>query len=620
MTDIFISYSNFDKEKAVKLCQKLRDDGFSVWIDESNISAATQWSSEIVRAIEECKVFIILLSAHSFGSHNVIKELSLASESKKHIIPVELEQVELTNEVKYQLAGIQRVPYKEYDRIESAIRRFTSTAEQPLIASPSKKSSRKLVVGALALLAILSIGAYVIFSGKHETPLIQSTRAAEIKTIVVLPFESLSSDKEDEFFADGLTAQVITTLSGLAHFQVTDRNTAMRYKSRKGDIKAVAAELGVCYIVDGTVQKQGKKVEITLQLIDAESGKVMLSNRLDGTLDDLFGFQEKLARSIAFELQGSLGQQQILDSNTVRQGTKNPEAYSKFVLGMGYLENVRSEAQAKKGLAYIEEALALDPKYAYAQCVHGLYYLVRYQMTGADHDLAMGDSLVRIAIRLDSSITEAHFALAAVDRFRNQPDSALREGLIILSMHPDNFSAHSFVGVLYYQQGQFDLAAVHLEKSVQKNITDLVSWSLLIDCLSALGDTAKRNRYIDESLPLYDLYLEKNSADIDTRVHYALSLANRGLKERSHAQIAMILRSTKIDPGVYYNVACVYSVLNEPKPALAMLETSFDKGYRPGAAINTDPDFKNISTLPEFKSLAKRMAEAKDSSRLMRFN
>jgi len=616
MADIFISYSNFDKEKAVKLCQRLRDAGFSVWIDESNISAATQWSSEIVGAIEKCKVFLILLSAHSFGSHNVIKELSLASEAKKHIIPVELEaNTELTNEVKYQLAGIQRVPYKEYERIEAAIRRFTgeNAIEQTSAAPIAKKRSPMLKYVFGILIAALAVSAYFILPGKHEAPLEQSAHANEIKKLVVLPFESLSSDKEDEFFADGLTAQVITTLSGLAGFQVTDRNTTMHYKGRKGDIPAVAKELGVRYVVDGTVQKHDKNVKINLQLIDAQTSKVLLSNDFDGTLDDLFGLQEKLARSIAFILQGSLGRQAMIDSTIIRQGTKNPEAFNKFVIGLGYLENVTSQQQAEKGLSYIEEALRLDPKYAYAQTVHAFYFLYKFQYGLNPSDLLIADSLAKNAIALDSSIYEAHLVLASIARFRGEIDSALHETAIMLKIRPDDYNAHSFIGMMYYERGQFDLAAAHLEKAVQKNITGLDTWSILIDCFGALGDTAKRNRYIDESLPLYDLYLGKNSADAGTRVHYALSLANRGLKERAHEQIVMILKSSDINPVVYYNIACAYSIMNEPKSALEMLKTSLDKGNAPGESINTDPDFKNIRNLPEFKALAKRAIETKGS-------
>src|SRR5258706_6302165 len=107
--DIFICHSSLDSELARGLVGRLKQDGFSCWIDESAISAATQWSTEIVEAIEGCSLFIILLSGNSLSSHNVIKELSLASEGKKHIIPIDIENVALSKEVKYQLAGLQRL-------------------------------------------------------------------------------------------------------------------------------------------------------------------------------------------------------------------------------------------------------------------------------------------------------------------------------------------------------------------------------------------------------------------------------------------------------------------------------------------------------------------------------
>ena len=142
MANIFISYSSHDRAKAAALCDKLRAAGMSVWIDESGISAATQWTDEIVKAIEECKIFIILLSHFAIDSHNVIKELKLASEEKKHIIPVELESVEITSAVKYQLAGIQRVPYKDFERIEEAVRRLLGEPKLcPFLSNRSEEKS-----------------------------------------------------------------------------------------------------------------------------------------------------------------------------------------------------------------------------------------------------------------------------------------------------------------------------------------------------------------------------------------------------------------------------------------------------------------------------------------------
>lgn len=617
MADIFISYSTHDSEKAAKLSSRLRDAGFSVWLDESNISAATQWSSEIVRAIESSKVFLILLSAHSFASHNVIKELSLASEEKKHIIPVEVEPVELTHQVKYQLAGIQRVPYKEYEHIEDAVRRLIGEdMKVQEILPPAKKNLGTIAksVIAIILIAIIAIASFYFFFRKTEP--IAKAQAAEIKKIVVLPFESLSSDKEDEYFADGLTAQVITTLSGLGGLQVIDRKTAMQYKGRKSDLHAIAKELGIRYIVDGTVQKHDKNLKITSQLIDAESGKVIRSDQYEGTVDDIFALEEKLARSIAFELQGSLVRQSLLDSNAAHLSTSNPEAYNKFLLGIGYLDNVRSEAQLMKGMGYVEEAVKLDPKFAYAQYFRSLGYMVRFQALGDSlRDLEISDSLARLALRIDPSLADAHFALAMIARVRGLLDSALYEGKIFADMRPDNIGAQSFIGNIYYQRGEFDMAAAHLERAVQKNITDLSSWSLLIDCYQALGDTAKRNRYIDESRTLYELYLEKNPAVATIRAQFALNLANRELRDEAHKQIAMLMKSSDLGGSDYYNIACTYSRLNESKLALEMLNKSFEQGYNPGEAINTDPDFQNIRSLPEFKEIAKRIMSAPKKSR-----
>jgi len=336
MADIFISYSTLNKDKAAKLAQRLRDAGFLIWMDEANLHAASKWSSEIVRAIEECKVFIILLSPDSFDSHNVIKELSLASEGKKQIIPIELDpSIELTHEVKYQLAGIQRVTYSEYDRIESAIRRFLfpDAPEHVSSSKPAKKRSPILRYAFGILIAGLATGAYILLSGKHETPQqtvpqlatpLQAAPAVTVKKLVVLPFESLSKDKENDFSADGLTAQVITSLSGLPGFQIVDLKTAMNYKGRNGDRAAVAKELGARYVVDGTVQKHGKNLKITSQLIDADTGKVLLADQFDGTTDDLLGLEAKLTRSITSELQGSSSQKTTVDSATPRRSSPRP--------------------------------------------------------------------------------------------------------------------------------------------------------------------------------------------------------------------------------------------------------------------------------------------------------
>lgn len=159
MADIFISYSSKNGAKASQLCDRLSSAGFSCWFDESNITPAARWSSEIVKAIEECKVFIILLSLEAIGSQNVLNELSIASEEKKHIFPIYLEPIELPHDFKFQLAGLQHTAYKEYDLIENAVRiacgKILPNAKKRN-SSHSRKRWKKFaaVIAAVLLLAI----------------------------------------------------------------------------------------------------------------------------------------------------------------------------------------------------------------------------------------------------------------------------------------------------------------------------------------------------------------------------------------------------------------------------------------------------------------------------------
>ncbi len=126
MADIFISYSSKDKEKADQLTELLVSAGLSVWIDQSGIDAATSWSEEIVDAIDSCKAFIVMLSPNSIESHNVVKEVSLASEKRKKILPLDLEPVEIPKNLQYALAGIQRTSIKiEHEHTGKAIKAST---------------------------------------------------------------------------------------------------------------------------------------------------------------------------------------------------------------------------------------------------------------------------------------------------------------------------------------------------------------------------------------------------------------------------------------------------------------------------------------------------------------
>src|SRR5581483_6755577 len=177
MPDIFISYSRKDAAQADELAALLASAGLSCWIDKEGIDLAASWSGEIVDAIDECKAFLVLLSAHSIESVNVVKEVALAAEQKKKILPLDLEPVELSRDLKYHLAGIQRAPMTNIDAVIRALEKLgldaTDAPQPPKIVKET--------------------------DGR--------------KTLMILPCEDLSPTGDKGWFADGIASELITALS-----------------------------------------------------------------------------------------------------------------------------------------------------------------------------------------------------------------------------------------------------------------------------------------------------------------------------------------------------------------------------------------------------------------------
>src|SRR5271154_3113607 len=176
MADIFISYSSKDREQAEQLTELLASAGLSVWIDQSGIEAAESWSESIVDAIDSCRAFIVMLSPSSIQSPNVVKEVSLASEKRKKILPLDLEPVELPKNMQYALAGIQRAPMTNIDAVLRALGKLGLEATSaPTITLVKETDGRK--------------------------------------SLMILPFEDLSPTADNGWFADGLATELIAALS-----------------------------------------------------------------------------------------------------------------------------------------------------------------------------------------------------------------------------------------------------------------------------------------------------------------------------------------------------------------------------------------------------------------------
>ena len=328
MADIFISYSSRDRPQATGLAEQLRSNGYSVWIDESGIDVATSWSKEIAAALSTCQTVMLLLSSSSVASKNVAKELAVASELEKHIVPVELEPVKLAGDFLYHLSGLQRAQISDVTGIVRTLTKIGIGATRASAPGPSAHAR------------------------SSEPSLLR---------LAVLPFDDLSPAKDNEWFADGMMDELINTLGLLHQLHVNPRTDVIYYKKNKPKLDEIAADLRCRYIVEGGVQKAGEKIRIRVSLSDALQHKQVWSEKYDGTFDDIFEFQERTARAIAEALRMKLS---AAEARTVtKKHTDNAEAYELFLKGQEYFVR-HTKGDYERTLRLNEEAVRLDPNFA----------------------------------------------------------------------------------------------------------------------------------------------------------------------------------------------------------------------------------------------------------------
>jgi len=256
-------------------------------------------------------------------------------------------------------------------------------------------------------------------------------------SIAVLPFTNMSGDRDQEYFSDGITDDIIAALSRLPGLFVIDRNSVFTYKGKPVKAQQVSRELGVQYVLEGSVRKAGDQVRITAQLADATTGADLWAVRYDRPLRDIFSLQDEIVRRIVTTLNLQLNLMQR--GADVRQTTDNLEAYDDFLRGMEFLWNDTKDRNAKAREMF-EKAIELDPKYARAYALLGYSYLVDWgsQWSHDPHILDRAFQLEQQAIDLNDSMPGAHMVLGEVYLCKKQYDQATAEAERAIALDPNS--------------------------------------------------------------------------------------------------------------------------------------------------------------------------------------
>jgi adenylate cyclase len=286
-------------------------------------------------------------------------------------------------------------------------------------------------------------------------------------SIAVLPFTNMSADSEQEYFSDGISEEIITALSSVPELFVIARNSTFTYKGKPVKVQQVSEELGVRYVLEGSVRKAEAKVRITAQLIDAISGHHLWAESYDRTLEDIFVLQDEITMKIITELQVEL---------TGREGTRlrapcseNLKAYLKYLEALGHFNRfTREDIGVARRLA--EKAIALDPGYSCAYSFLGATYYMDVMLgasTSPKHSLAKAKEMVDKAIALNSSLAGPHAMLSRILILVRQYDKAISTAKKAIELDPNSVMAHSAMGSALRSAGKSEESIPFLKQAVR---------------------------------------------------------------------------------------------------------------------------------------------------------
>src|SRR5882757_5007902 len=402
-----------------------------------------------------------------------------------------------------------------------------------------------------------------------QSPDHASTPTEEKPSIAVLPFNNMSGDPEQEYFSDGITEDIITDLSKVSALFVVARNTAFTYKGKPMKVREVAQELGVSFILEGSVRKAGSRVRVNGQLIDGRNGGHVWADRYDRDLTDIFAIQDEITHAIVEQLKVKLLPQ---EKKSIGQApTDNVEAYTYYLRGRQFMQR-HSKSNYQLARRMFARAVDLDPLYARAYAgiadCDSFLFLHYYLDVGIDTILATAAK----ALGLDDRLAEAHASRGLALSLGQRREEATAEFEEAIALDPNSFEAHYFYARACVTQGKLERAATLFERAAENKPDDYQSLCLLIPTYRSLGRRTDSQNAAHRGIERAKNELTVHPENARSAYLGANALVTVGDKDRAREWAS---RALSIDPDdilTQYNVACVYSLLGDIERAFDLLE------------------------------------------------
>ena len=500
----------------------------------------------------------------------------------------------------------------------------------PDVAAKLPTWSRRKFAAFITVVALFAAGllAFNLLRTKStaRSTTTRSTGASQ-KSIAVLPLLNESGDPKDEYFSDGLSEELIAALGHIGELKVIGRSSSFRFKERKEDSKTVGEKLGVATLLEGTVRKQGNKVRIVAELINAADGIALWTQTFDRELKDIFAVQEEIAAAVASSLKMTLlGSDEHPAANAA---TQNTEAHNAYLLGHYYFQR-RNVEDYRKAVGHFDEAIRLDPKYALAYTERSEAWTLIGDLTGQGKTAwpkARSDAEQAVALAPD--LAEAHGALGWVRFFTEWKFAeGLKELRRAKELSPSNPTANDLLTRVIVYVGNLAEAEKLARQAIELdplaftppfNLARILWFEGKLDEADAAARKAAELQPGAASTHRYPVFVAIRRGDTeaalreaqlepdDTYRRFELALAHFARKDRAAADAALAELITKSRDIAAYQIAQVYAVRGETDKAFEWLQISFNTHDTGTLGILVDPLLHGLRDDPRYKALVAKM-------------
>jgi|ERR1700733_10799047 len=637
---VFISYASQDAAVAERLCATLEAAGFPCWIAPRDVQAGAPYADAIVRAINEAKAVVLVLSASAIGSDHVAREVERAASKHKPVIAFRIDTAALNPGLEYFLSNSQWIdvpamgmPAALAKLAQAAGHRSGQSVAAAQVDVASAKpldltgGRAKLIVGAAVVISVcvaVALGVH-FWSQSHKATQPAAAVAIIDKSIAVLPFVDMSEKHDQEYFSDGLSEELIDMLTKVPELRVPARTSSFYFKGKQATIADIAKALGVAHVLEGSVRKSGNILRITAQLIRVDNGYHVWSETYDRRLEDIFKVQDEIASAVVTALRAHL----LPTQPVVSRRTLNAEAYNQLLLGRQFF-NRESPDDRRRAVAAYSKAIAIDPNYAAAYA--GLAYAEAYvfDSTGDAAGMKRAEAAADKAVALAPEQADGYAARGFVrSNFSWDWAGAQADFAKALALDPADSTVLRRFGSLLASLGRLPQAVVALKKATALDPLSNPTWEHLGRFLMFSRDFAGAHEALHRALEIQPespyglndlgalLLLEGNAAEalamfrkVVNSEAFRLSgitMAEYTVGRAKESQQALDELIAKYAQESAFQIAESYAWRGEKDKAFEWLERAYQQRDGGLSEIKGDPPLASLRGDRRYKALLHKM-------------